>query len=221
MKIIRDQLCFCIISQLTRKKNAYNANATVQHKRRHQPSNEMKHTLIFLLATLTSAFNPYILQTYRFPHSSFASGQRYIHSPEHFLPTHGIVSGPNFALRGTTPPVLLQDYWLTELSYRTAWDLGSVRVFTQHANISYFMLMTDRQQPSVMGQIRVRPLDRGGFALRCFAQRIRPSGIWEMLLGGAREPAAVLVESMVHASGCVGEDENLKEYRRLVLRNSV
>jgi len=31
----------------------------------------------------------------------------------------------------------------------------------------------------------------------------------------------VLVESMVHASGCVGEDENLKEYRRLVLRNSV
>ena len=69
----------------------------------------MKHTLIFLLATLTSAFNPYILQTYRFPHSSFASGQRYIHSPEHFLPTHGIVSGPNFALRGTTPPVLLQE----------------------------------------------------------------------------------------------------------------
>ena len=181
----------------------------------------MKLLISLILASLTiiaHAFDCYILQTYRFPHSAFASGQRYIHHPEHFLPTHGIISGPNFAVLRTVPPARLKDGYLqTELSYVTAWDRGSARVFTQHANISYFMLMTESKQACVMGQMRIRPLDRGGFALRCFAQRIRPSGVWEMLLGGAREPAATLVESMVHASGCVPEDENLKEYRRLVL----
>ncbi len=181
-----------------------------------------KLTTILALLTPVTAFHPYVLQTYRFLHSPFAAGQRYIHSPEHFLPTQGLASGPNFELQRTLPPVQLRDeYWLTELRYRTAWGPGSARVFTHSANVSYFMLTT-AGRPCIMGQMRVRALDRGGFALRCFAQRAQPSGLWEMLLGGAREPTATLVESMVHASWCaVAEDENLKAYRRHVLPDEI
>ena len=179
----------------------------------------MKASLAFLLIATTNGFHSHVLRTYRFPHTAFTTGVHYIHSPEHFLPTHGLVSGPNFCLHRTESPVRLQDnYWLAEFGYRTAWDRGFARVFTNASNTSYFLLSDNKRRPCVMGQMRVRALSRG-FTLRCFAQRIRSSGVWETLLGGVVDPSAELVESMVHASGCaVAEDANLREYRRHVMR---
>lgn len=167
---------------------------------------------------IVSTFSTHILQTFCIPNTPFAAGAHYIHSPEHFIPTHGLC-GPGFSLHNTQPPIRLGEYWLVEFTYRTAWDgLMRARIFSNESNSSLFTLSDSKHRPCVMGQMRVRPL-RKGFILRCFAQRIREPSVWDTLLVGAKQPSTGLVESMVLSSGrAVLEEKNLKDYRKFVLR---
>lgn len=173
--------------------------------------------LLDLLASAT-AYTSY-LQTLRFPHTPAISGQYYIHSPEYFLRTHGLC-GPGFSLLSTQPPMQCGDHICTVMTYQTLLD-GTMhaRVFTNDGNRSHFMLTDHMNRPCVMGNLHLVHLGQGrGFVLRCFASRLRPLGIWDVMLGSP-SPRKEYVESMVQAccnSTC--EDINLKSYRRIVMR---
>lgn len=180
--------------------------------------NMLRAPLFLDLLLAVSAYTSF-LHTYRFPRTPVSSGLHYIHSPEYFLRTHGLC-GPGFTLLCTQPPVQCGDHAYTVMTYRTLWD-GTMhaRIFTNDGNRSHFMLMDHRQRPCVMGHLRLLRLDASqGFALRCFASRMRPLGWWDLMLGSP-SPSQEYVESIVHAScNAMLEDTNLSQYRRMVLQ---
>lgn len=172
--------------------------------------------LLQLLATVTGYTS--FLQTYRFPQTAVSSGVHYIHSPEYFLKAHGLC-GAGFSLLGTIPPVMCGEHAFTVMSYRTHFDgRMEARVFTNDGNRSHFMLMDHKGRPCVMGHLRLLPLGpSGGFALRCFASRMRPLGFWDMMLGSPSPGKEFVERTIVQSCNAMFEDENLRKYRRMVL----
>jgi len=163
-----------------------------------------------------------LLQIFRFPHAPASSGMHYIHSPEFFLPAHGLC-GPGFALESTHQPEMSGDYALLRMTYQTTLDgRMHARVFSNNANQSHFMLTDDQGRECVMGQLRMTRLGGGkGFGLRCYASRIRTASIWDVMVG-TPDPRPEYIESAVHAGASgVREDANLGAYRRLVMKLGV
>ena len=160
-----------------------------------------------------------LLQTFRFAHTPASSGQYYIHSPEFFLPAHGLC-GPGFVLESAQRPVRSGDYAYLSMTYRTLWEgRMHARVFSNHANYSLFMLVDDKGRECLMGQLRLSRLqETRGFSLRCFASRIRPASLWDVLVVPPA-PRPEYIESAVHAAASgVLEDINIGAYRRMVLQ---
>lgn len=155
-----------------------------------------------------------LLQTYRFPHLSMESGMRYIHSPEHFLSGQSLCA-PGFQLDGCAAPNQTRDHAFTVLRYHTLFDRAMrARVFASCMTHSHFLLSDAEGNPTMLGHLRIRPLGDDGFTLRCFASRIRLTGLWDVL---AKQPPPEQVETAVRAACTqVAEDVNLRAYRRLV-----
>jgi hypothetical protein len=161
-----------------------------------------------------------LLHSFRIPHTPFASGVHYIHSPELFLPTHGLC-GPGFSIEQTNAPIRTGDYDFISFSYRSLWEgRMHARVFSSSATMSHFLIVDSDGTPCVMGHLRLSKIEKsGGFALRCFASRLRPAGFWDMVLGGnAFELKKEQLESIIAVGArAETEDPNLKNYRRRVL----
>lgn len=182
------------------------------------------YELFLLLLVLTlplPAVEAYtsLLQVFRFPHTPASSGMHYIHSPEYFLPAHGLC-GAGFVLESTQPPEMRGDYAVLGMTYKTLWEgRMHARVFSNNANHSHFLLIDGRGRECVMGQLRLTRLQEGkGFGLRCYASRIRPASIWDVLVVGP-DPRPEYIESAVHAGASDDrEDANIRAYRQLVMR---
>jgi len=174
--------------------------------------------ILLMLVTITpvEAYTA-LLQNFRFPHTPASRGVYYIHSPEVFLHAHGLC-GPGFVLESAEKPAMSGDYASISMTYRTLWEgRMHARVFSNDANMSQFLLVDDKGRECVMGQLRLRRLERG-FGLRCFATRLRAASLWDILVVPPA-PLTEYIESAVTAAvSRVREDVNLGAYRRMVMR---
>jgi len=118
-----------------------------------------------------------VSRTFNFPFTSFQSGLHHIHAPESFIEAHGLCA-EGFCLERATDPVRVEDYHVVTLTYRTLLARMHARVFTNHPQLSHFLLMDARlrRRPLIMGQFRCARYGEIGHSINLRASRLQPCG---------------------------------------------
>ena len=168
---------------------------------------------VFLFLFFAHAALPLnLLHTFEFPSLPYIAGVRYIHSPQKFLPAHGIC-WPHFCVENVSQPMVYTRHRSIALRYRTLTGSGRAHVLSNVHNMTQFLLVDDDgRTPCVIGHLRIKPLTAGGFALRCFVSNLRPtlerqlSMVWEGRFAMERE-----VEKAIRRSSDV-EDASLRAF---------
>lgn len=176
----------------------------------------MHPVLPFLLTV--ARFNPdHFSHTLHLPHVDYGSAVRHIHSPEFFLPAHGLAY-PGFWLDRTHPPVESRDYQTIALEYRTCLGRYHARVFTNNASMSEFLVLDDEGCVVLGGRLRVARHRERGVDIVCSAARIRPVSLVQGLLAPWQITPERVALSVAIGACREHEDNHLRAYRSLVLR---
>lgn len=162
----------------------------------------------------------YISHSFQFPAIPYSAGMYHIHSPAFFMEAHGFAL-PGFKIIETHAPKTTGDYVTTEFRYSTYFGKQSARLFSSHLNTSHVLLMDPDGVPCLLGKLTLEKFAKTGHRLNAHAELLRPSSLWERLLGGRR----LVKESEVERSIKLGysnykTDLNLKLYVQMVFECS-
>jgi hypothetical protein len=140
--------------------------------------------LLLLCAVHADAF--YTSHMFRFPAIPYSAGIHHIHSPQYFMEAHGFAL-PGFEMVETKSPQAIGEYVTAEFSYRTYFcDRMTGRVFSSALNTSHVLLLDPDGVPCLLGWLSIDKCSANGLLVRAHADLLRPSNIWERLLGGKR-----------------------------------
>ena len=140
--------------------------------------------LILLSITIPSSHAFYISHVFRFPDIPFSAGMHHIHSPAHFMESHGLTL-PGFEIVSTSEPELHGDYISMEFVYRTHFNHRmTAKVFSCSLDTSHILLMDPDGIPSLLGRLRIDKCSSKGHLIETRANLLRPANVWERYFGG-------------------------------------
>ena len=157
--------------------------------------------------------------TLMFPNVALDLGIRHIHTPEHFAIAHGLTL-PGFELVSTAPPVRVNDYALVSFRFRTLFsaEVRSARMFTNDRCTSHLLLLDHTDRASMLATFSVEGVGVAGHALHLTGTPLRELEPLEQLFGAATVTRDCVLRAILRGCGVVGdEDENIRQYRRMVL----
>ena len=155
--------------------------------------------------------------TLMFPNVALDLGIRHIHTPEHFAVAHGLTL-PGFELVSTAPPVRVNDYALVSFRFRTLFsaEVRSARMFTNDRCSSHLLLLDHTDRASMLATFSVEGVGVAGHALHLTSTPLRELEPLERLFGAGTRDG--VLRAILRGYGVVGdENENLRQYRRMVL----
>ncbi len=118
----------------------------------------------------------YILHTHNFPGVPYMAGVYNIHSPAHFLETHGFAL-PGLEIIDTREPVWVGDCAMTEFKFRTHFNGPmTARLFSSTPDCSHLLIRDSGGSPCLMGRLMVRRLSGNGLSIRASQRRFAPFG---------------------------------------------
>ncbi len=143
--------------------------------------------LLFSAALVSSLGAPaYILHTYTFPNIPYVAAVYHIHSPAHFMETHGFAL-PGFKITSTRRPQRTGNYVVTEFNFTTHFGgQMTAKIFSGTLDTSHVLVRGCDGEPCILGRLTVRKLSVAGHVIQARGDLLRPTSLWERLLGGQR-----------------------------------
>ena len=155
---------------------------------------------LFLLSL--NCIPAYILHTYTFPNIPYTAGVYHIHSPVHFMETHGFAL-PGFRITETCSPQRMGGYVVTEFNFTTHFGGHmSAKVFSGGLDTSHVLVRDCGGEPCMLGRLKVQKLSVSGHVIQARGDLLRPAKVWEQLLGGQTMVSREGVEKAVKMGYC-------------------
>jgi hypothetical protein len=141
---------------------------------------------VLLLALNMRRATSYIQHSFTFPSIPFSAGIHHIHSPTHFMQTHGFAL-PGFKIIATQKPVLMDSYVVSEFNFTTHFGGPmTARLFSSTRDTSHILVRDCDGAPCLLGRLNVRKLSARGHSVHVRGDLLRPAKVWERMLGGQR-----------------------------------
>ena len=174
--------------------------------------------LVALLVKSLDGIPAYILHTYTFPNIPYTAGVYHIHSPVHFMETHGFAL-PGFRITQTCNPQWMGNYVVTEFNFTTHFGgQMSAKIFSGALDTSHVLVRDCGGEPCILGRLKVQKLSTSGHIIQARGDLLRSASPWEALIGGERLVKREEVEKAVKLGySNFKNDMNLNMYINLVM----
>jgi hypothetical protein len=182
----------------------------------------MKGLLALLLLSLNlRRAASYIQHSFTFPGIPYSAGTYHIHSPTHFMESHGFAL-PGFKIVSTQKPIWMGNYIVTEFNFTTHFNGPMMaKIFSGALDTSHILVRDCDGGPCLLGRLNVRKLSARGHSVHVRGDLLRSARIWERMLGGERLVQREGVERAVKLGySNFKNDLNLMLYVNLVMAAS-
>ena len=160
----------------------------------------------------------YVSHVFNFPGIPYSSGVHHIHSPDHFMESHGFTL-PGFEILDTSEPKYMGNYVTVGFSYKTYFSRRmTARIFSSSLDTSHVLLMDPDGIPCMLGKLWIDKCSSNGHLVKAHAELLRPARIWERLFGGDRLVKQCDVERSIRVGySNFKYDSNFKCYMAMVI----
>ena len=171
--------------------------------------------LYFLLFIIQASRSlQYVSHVFQFSSISYTSGLYHIHSPSYFIEANGFAM-PGFCIQEVQKPKILGDYITADFTYKTYFNQGIGRVFSERLNTSRVLLSDDKGNPILYGTLCLENV-RGKVLLRANSDMMRPPTVWEEMMK-CRVTRSDVERAIARGYTNFKSDMNLKLYLNMVL----
>jgi hypothetical protein len=177
----------------------------------------MRAFLIILFNVVLVEALQYVSHVFRFPSIPYSTGIYHIHSPSYFIEAHGFAL-PGFEIYNVKKPIVIKNYIATDFDYKTLFDQGTARVFSEQLNTSRVLLMDTHGNPSVCGSLCLQN-SNGKSTLIAKGDLLRPHTPWEEIMQ-CRVVEWNVKEAIVSGYTNFKTDMNLKLYMNMILERN-